>query len=568
MSAGSALGWLVLAGFRGRARLLLRRLRTPRGLLGALAAGAWLAYLVASNAAGVRRISQGQPLELSWLAEVVAIFSFALGGVFSWLVVREGAGLGFTEAEAHVLFAAPLRRRDLVTYKLAQAGLGTLLGVTVLAMALGRGGLAERLMSAGAGWIALFTAALHGIGASLTRASLAQHGVSALRRRLLSLSVVGAIPVLAAVGGWRAPPLERFAPGPAGVSAWTRAVAETAPLSWALWPLRTSLDAVFAPSSAAFWAAVPGALLVLGVHLVWVYSSDAAFEEAALESARALSARVAALQSGTLVVGRGARGHRSRTLGGQGRPEAALAWKAFVRARRVVSLPVVVALAVLAGSLTVAVLAAGRGGAGGLAAFFAVVFHAFAALLGPLVFAGDLRRDVAHLDLLRSLPLRGRQILAAEIAVPFAQTVLAQWSLVVVFLALAGPPFPAGATDRLAIAAAMAIGGPAISALGFLVVNGLTVVYPESARPVAAGSSPLDHLGTRALVGAATFALLALALTPALLVGGGVGFVTWDALALWALPAAALAGAAVVAGEALLALRVLGRAFERIDLSE
>jgi hypothetical protein len=69
-------------------------------------------------------------------------------------------------------------------------------------------------------------------------------------------------------------------------------------------------------------------------------------------------------------------------------------------------------------------------------------------------------------------------------------------------------------------------------------------------------------------VGAATFALLALALTPALLVGGGVGFVTWDALALWALPAAALAGAAVVAGEALLALRVLGRAFERIDLSE
>lgn len=304
---------------------------------------------------------------------------------------------------------------------------------------------------------------------------------------------------------------------------------------------------------------------MLAAHAAWVYASDAAFEEAAFESAGRLSARQAALRAGVLVA-RPARARRSFELSARGRPAVALAWKALVRARRVVSIPVVAGAAALAISVgTVSFVA--RGDAGAVIAVLAAIFLVLAAFFGPFVFSGDLRRDVPSLDLLRALPLRGREVLAGEIAVPLGQTALTQWALALLLLAVAGEPLPADGWDRAAVAVAAAIGGPAVSAILFVVVNGLAVVYPEWVGSPAAGTSPLDLLGGRSLVALATLVIGSLALAPPVTVAAVGVVLAWDALGAWALPLGALAGAALVALEAALGLRALGRAFERIDPS-
>lgn len=571
MSAASALGFLVVVEARARLRTLGRRLRTPRGLLGALALAAWAAYAGAVNSAGLRGFTAREgPIEAAWAAELLLLFTIGLGVLFQWTLFPPGAALGFSEAEAHVLFAAPLRRRALVTYKLVQAALGSLAVVVLLTLVLGRGGIAQRALSAASGWILLLTLTLHGFGVSLTRASLAQHGVSALRRRLVTVAALGAVPVLAGVGFWRAPPRAAFPESFAGALAWTRAVADTAPLAWVLWPARVSLDAVFAGSGRAFWEAAPDALAVLAALAAFVYRSDTAFEEAALESARRLSTRQAAVRAGAVVaVARPGRLRRSFELAARGPPAAALAWKALVRARRVVSIPVIVGAATVIGSSAVASFAAraeGRTTAGGVIAFSAAVFLPIVAFLGPFVYSGDLRRDVPNLDLLRALPLRGRDVLAGEITLPLAQAAVTQWALALLFLALAGEPFPSDLGDRIGIAAAMAIGGPAVSAVLFLAVNGLAVLYPEWVGTPAGASAPLDHLGGRTLVTLATLVIGSFALVPPVVVAVLAAVLAWEALGVWALTLGALAGAALVAIEAAVALRVLGRAFERIDL--
>ncbi len=581
MSAASALAYLVLASFRGRMRQLARRVRSPRHFFGMLLAAAWIAYAVASNASGVRRATERHgPLDVAWAVELVALFAFSFALASSWVVVPAGAGLGFTEAEAQLLFPTPLRRRQLVGYKLAQSALGALV-VAVLATAVfGRGGVGQRAMSAAAGWIALMTVTLHGAGATLTRASLAQHGVSGVRRRVLTLAVAAAVPLAVAVGWWRAPPLEAFRGGiagrdewldaVAGTFEWTRALAGTAPLSWVLYPLRAALDAAFAPGAGAFWAALPGAAVVLLLHLAWVYSSDAAFEEAALEHSRKAAARRDQLsRSGALTFAASGRRRRSFALGANGRPEAALAWKALVRGTRAVSIPLVVSAATLGLSAAIALLVVRDDGGPGQAtmvAIFAFLFWAMTSLLGPFVFSGDLRRDAAHLELLRALPLRGRQVLGGELAVPLAQTALVQWLLVAIWWAAS--PFPESGVERVASALAAAIAGPAISLPGFLVANGLVVLYPDWAGRPAAGSSPLEGFGARNLLGVVTFVFAAVALTPAALAGAIVGWAAWPVLGIWAVPLGAAAGAAGVVAGAALALRLLGRAFERVDLSD
>ncbi len=571
MSAASALGYLLLASARGRVRQLARRLRSPRHFFGILVGAAWLLYLVASNRVGIGQVLERQgTFDAAWLVELFAMVALGLPVLIAWVFACEGAALGFTEAETHLLFAAPLTRRQLVAYKLAQSGLSTLVVVAVVSTVFARGGGAHRALFAAGLWVALVTSSLHVTGATLTRAALAQHGVSAVRRRLVTLAVASAVPVAAAVGWWRAPPLEAFPAGVAGFADWTRALLDTFPLSWAVYPVRVSLDAAFASSAEAFRAAFPFALAVLALHVAWVFSSDAAFEDAAIENARKLSVRLEAMRSGAFPMARRGKRRRSFALRAEGRPEAALAWKALVRATRVVSIPLVAGGAALAMSLAAAVLVGGGDDGPGPSAFvgvFALVFFAMAVLLGPNLFSGDLRRDAPHLELLRALPLGGRQVLVGEIAVPFAQTAVVQWLLVALWYAFAATLFPGSREDQLAFAVAMAVGGPAVSAAAFVIANGLVVLYPDWAGKPAGGQTPLEVLGGQRLLNLATMALTAVALVPAAVAGGLVGAAAWPIVGPWAAPAAALAGAATIAIGAAFALRLLGRAFERLDAS-
>ncbi|MFL5580506.1 MAG: putative ABC exporter domain-containing protein, partial [Gemmatimonadaceae bacterium] len=278
---------VLVAGLRNRVRVQLRRVRQPRYLV-ATAIGLlywwWYFGSVLGLGFGSGRARPVLPERWQEVAELV-IAALGLGSVaLSWLFGGDRAALAFSEAEIQFLFPAPLARRQLLHYKLLRALAFGLVGAAFTALFLGRGLSGNRPLFALGSWIALSTLSFHGMGASLTRAALAEHGLAGLRRRLLTLAALAAAAVVLVRAAAGVMP-----PGPvvldgAYVIAWARAI-DASPLGLVLWPVRAPIRLALARDVGAFLSALPGALVVLGLHYLWVLSSAVQFEEASREDA-------------------------------------------------------------------------------------------------------------------------------------------------------------------------------------------------------------------------------------------------------------------------------------------
>lgn len=133
-----ALGLLLRRKLRGTVRRTLRRMRTPRGailtLFGLLLLSVWVLALVAGGNLdpGVSGTLAPSELRRSVRLGALVFFLISIGGAF---VHR---GLFLPKAEIERLFASPLRRSDLVRYRLL-VGVGrSLLGGLLFALLLSR----------------------------------------------------------------------------------------------------------------------------------------------------------------------------------------------------------------------------------------------------------------------------------------------------------------------------------------------------------------------------------------------------------------------------------------------
>src|SRR6201999_3261128 len=70
------------------------------------------------------------------------------------------------------------------------------------------------------------------------------------------------------------------------------------PLSWALAPFDWVVRPYFAATAKEFLLALPGALLLMAAHYLWVVQSSVSFEEASIELAARRAERIAAARSG------------------------------------------------------------------------------------------------------------------------------------------------------------------------------------------------------------------------------------------------------------------------------
>jgi hypothetical protein len=204
-----------------------------------------------------------------------------------------------------------------------------------------------------------------------------------------------------------------------------------------------------------------------------------------------------------------------------------------------------------------------------IAGWLAAMWAGFLLVLGPQWIRNDLRTDLARLAVLRSYPLRGRTVVAAETAGSTTVLTGLQLGLLgIAYLAMwAGGVEDPSLALRSAILAAAVVFLPAINFLAMLIQNGTALLLPGWVRIGPDRPIGIEALGHNILVMAGFLAiLLALLLFPAI-AGGGVLVGLEPALGWWA---AAPAGAAalVVAGlEAQLLLVRLGRVFEATDPS-
>jgi ABC-2 type transport system permease protein len=581
MSLVRAGAFLVAASARNRVRVAIRKLREPRYLVGAAAVALYLWSLffrstlhgkpdpdlaAMQDARGLMRLG----------VELAATFGGALAVFVAWTTGPDRLSFSFSEAEATWLLSGPVSRRGVVRYKVCVGLLRTLFSAVLATLIFRRGVAASPLALVLGTWLGFSVLWLNGAAASLVRTRWKQASVSVSRRvvvgsLLLGLGVLTALSALKEAG-----PLPSFDAADyhqltAGLTPWLRLAVEAPAIRWAFIPGGAFAASVLAKSlSQALGPLAVLALLDL-VLLGWVLRLDVPLEEAVLASAERRS---------RLEARRRRRGvpmptlSRAPVLRASGAPELALSWKNWLALRRVYGARLGLLLVVVGLGFGSAVWGAfHRSGLGAdLRGFGAACVAALAALLvliGPFLYRTDLRSDMRRLDILRTLPLSGLQVVRGELVAPAAMLAATQVALLVFAFGLSAdmriPGFPLA--TRLALTAGAVLLLPAMTVAMLVVQNAAALVFSsllvddeeQAPRGVEAAGTRLLNLG-------ASLLLLLVGFVPGAILGLAVGAVAgYAGLGPLAYTLGCAATAAVLLGEVLLALKWMGLGLDRLD---
>jgi hypothetical protein len=562
--------YLVRRSLVNATRHRVARLRQPKYLIGFVVGCLYVYWLVFRPQSGTALGSAFTPAGDVWAVGVLAALV-----VFNWIFGSAETPFTFTLAETQYLFTAPLTRRQVIDFKLIRSQLALLISAAISGVFLSRGLLGGlRLFHVVGLWLVYATLQLHYGGMALLRATLTQHGASGLRRRLVTVVLLGTV---VALGWWSLRPqlpglVAAFARDPAQGYAAVAGAMHSGLLGVLLWPLEALLGPLRAPDAAAFAARLPAALLVGVANYVWVVRSALAFEEAAVEHAVKVARRIEALRQGR-ALGRPLRAPKAHgirlPLAATGAPSAAILWKNVVAAMRDASPRTLILFTAL---IIGGPLVAGGGPAGGreVLATILLALGVIALLLGPLAARFDLRQDLEMLEVLKSYPVRGRDIVRGEVAAPVVLLGGIVWiCLAGGLLALAGRREADVLTtgDRLAILLALLSTTGAILAVLVLVQNGAVLLFPAWVTIGRNRVVGLEAAGQRILMTAGSLVVLSVALLPAVILGGLVGAAVQAAGvdAAGTASAGAVAGSGVVVFEVALAVHLLGDVFDRLE---
>ncbi len=563
-----ALAYLTFCTWRNRIRVRLGRLRNPRYGIG-LIIGLGYLYLVffrrrAPRVGLLALLSRvREPVEL---AAAVLLFLFA---AIIWVWPTESRpALAFTRAEVQFLFPAPIKRTQLVRYKVLRSILGAFLGSALMTVFLRPGSLANGWMFLLGILLIMAILNLHLTGVSLSRESLAKHGAAGLARQWLPVAVVsGAVVVLAATVAVHAGALASL--GFRDVLKELERLGTTGAAGVILWPFRALARLPLSPSPGAFARGLPAVLAILALNYLWVMRTDAAFEEASADRAEKIARR---REAGRTAVLRGKVLSTPFPLSPEGRPETAIVWKNLIPLGRFFSVRGLIRVLVL---LLVVTVVATRTHAGGgilsIVAPFCLFVAAGTLVLGPQMLRNDLRQDLTQLATLKSWPLRGAALVRGEIAGPAVVLSVLVWVLLLVAAALSSrvsflrelPPMA-----RASYTVALMLATPGLLLAQLLVQNGIAVLFPSWVAIGRSRSRGVDVMGQRMLMMAGMLLALVLAVLPAALTGGALGLVIYLLTRHIFVFLPAVLAAAVLLAEGLVGTEILGRLFERTEIRE
>ena len=559
-----AFWYLIRTSMRNRLRRQASRLRNPRYAV-AFALGLayfWFFFL---------RNTRTGALDATTTLVMLAFAGTAVLGylAWSWVFGTDRTALAFTRAEVAMLFTAPVSRRGLILYKIAQSQLSILVSVVIWSVILNRAGDPVASVMRGLGlWVAISTLSLHRLGIGLWRAGATELGVGGARRSLPALLVFAA--AVGAVGWsfwshweWVSVASDARRTFDAIVS-----IVDLPPAAIVFYPVKLAFGPVMLRDPAPWAFALLQALLLLALHVWWVLSSDAAFEEAAAEASEHRAKQIEQLRArrgGTAVVtAKSVR--RTIPLAATGIPAVAIVWKnALWMLRTNQFRALLIPPVMLFGGL----LAFGTGD-GKMGIVFAVlsgVFIVMLLLFGPVSMRNDLRSDLLHLPMLKTLPIPGRHVVLAQVmsgalALAASQVLLVGVAYAALTLSPGKSPVP------LQVIVACAIAAPAfllaLTAANFTLHNGLALLFPGWVKLGAHGPGGIEATGQMMLTSLAMLLGLALLLVvPA--VAGGVGYLVFSTELGTATLVGLVVAAVVLAAETWFMVSGLGRAFETVE---
>jgi ABC-2 type transport system permease protein len=590
-----ALLYLRLMSARNWVVARVRRLRQPKYLLGAIVGCAYFYFfffrsltrpprprrpdVVATEAADALQAVHAK-LPADWAPVTLAFgaLAFLVFLVLMWVVPARRAALGFSEAEIAFLFPAPVTRRALVHFRLLSSQLRSLLGAAVMMLFSNQWSiLGGNALTHAIGWWFIFsTLNLHFSGASFTLTRLADLGLAPWRRRLL---ILAALVTVIGVAIARLPAEVTLPPATdlldlRGATAWIIALTETAPLAWLLWPAQIVLGPFLAVDAAHFLRALGPALALVTLHYLWVVRSAVAFEDTSIDFAQKRSARLAAWRAG----GRPPHAPSQARPGpfhlpSIGRPELAFLWKnllstwPYFTGRVLLGSAVVVA----AGGLWLGAQPEARA-LHAIVGAAALMLGAYTLIVGPQFARQDIRRDLAHADVLKTYPLPGWQIILGELLAPIAILTGILW-LAILAAALTFQPVGTGfawltPAVRIAATGGLAVIAPVLVALQLLVPNAAALLFPSWFQATRTRGGGPEVVGQRMIFFFAQLLTMVFALAPAAGLAALLIFIgQWLVGPAAAVVIATLATLAVLLGEVWCGVWLLGDRFEKLDLS-
>ncbi|HEX5399220.1 MAG TPA: putative ABC exporter domain-containing protein [Verrucomicrobiae bacterium] len=575
----AALFYLQWQSFRNRLVTRFKRLKQPKYLIGAIVGGLWLYfYFFRFLFGGYSRGPQGaagftlspEHRLLYELGGALALFVIVL---LAWIIPHERAALTFTEAEVAFLFPAPITRRNLIHYKLLRSQLRILFAAFLLTLFSRRFG-GNPLTHAFGWWLILSTLNLHFLGASFMRTLLTDRGVSNWLRRLVVLGLVAAM--IVGVWFWAKRTLPPFSSADMAnfdsILDYAQRLLTAGPALYLLYPFRLVVRPFLAPDIMAFFIALMPALLIFALHYLWVIYSDVAFEEASVEASQKLATRIAAARAGNWQAAQKTQKAKRAwfRLPPTGPPPTALLWKNLIGVGQVFSPRLwIVLMAVVIG------LAVGMGNIGhgknfaAVASFLVAIALAYSLLLGPQLLRLDFRHDLPRADVLKTFPLRGWQVALGEILAPVVVLIIFQWLLLLVGTGLLIYVPGKQTALFLAVVAGAAIVLPVLDFLLLLIPNAAVLLFPSWIRTGKDSPRGIEATGQRLIFALGQLLVFTLALLPAAIVFAGVFLLLNFALGPAAtVPLASLGATVVLVVEAGFGVMLLGKLFERFDVTE
>lgn len=547
----------------------LRRLREPRYLIGAIAGAAYFWFLFFRRAMGAHsgngKLIMMKTLAVSPVVADVASVVLLLLMITAWALPADSGGLEFTETEIAFLFPAPLRRRDILLYKIVRAQpqalfsalimtvLGwwrhglfigvwaaiSVLGVYFTLVSLGRARL--RLMRIG------FLARLAGVAAIVAGLFwIAKSEVSAINFRALKNApqVMNALSV----------PFEK-------------------PLIRTILFIPHLIASAAIPRSVGMLAISVPAALALGVTFFFIANAlNVSFEEASIATSQKRAARkdrARSQRSGSFVMFR--RAPAPFRLQETGPVEVAVVWKNLIALMRNSIAWVVVFASIMAFMLALALWShetTTYTAIGSMLIFMACLFP----LMGPNVFTNDLRLDIPRLEVLKSYPISGERLIAAEIAAPLLvisilEMLFATSASIMIGMGEVHKYTKLVATPQF-IVVVLLLTLP-VCAMQLLIRNAIPVLFPAWAMRSKDEPRGFVAMGQRIVTLAGNLFVLAVAMIPAAIV-----FLPslWVAFKFFAgspvlVAVATMPAVAVILAEVWFGVKALGAQFEQLDIS-
>jgi len=559
----NALLYLTWTSGRNRFWTSVRRVRSPRYAAALLVGGLyiWAFLFRPMRNTGLASLFLGQGTEM-----VITLLS-VLTLMGSWVFGADATALAFTQAEVSILFSAPLSRRRLIGYKLFRAQIAVLINSLIWVFVLRRGGtILPSPLRAISLWVLFSTLNLHRLGAALVRSSWREHGGIGAKRHRWSIIVFATIAIMLIAGlysGRRA--LIDASDAGEFFNALGRTLA-SAPAIWGLYPFHLVVAPTFAKSIAEWGRLIIPAVAMLAGHSWWVLRTDAAFEEAALEAsierARRLEAMRARRSLGAVAPPRVATS--TLHLASAGHPAFAIIWKNMLCLRRTIQLHVFIGPLVM----SIALGTAFSTGAGWPmhVALTALNFAGLMLVLGGRLIRNDLRQDMQHLPLIKSLPMKPGDIVLAEVASSALPMAAVQIALIVIaYVALIPTQLRFFSPD---IKLALLIAAPflIVSLNGALITvqNAMAVLFPAWVRLGPIVTTGVEALGQNVLAMLANLVFLGLGLIVPVVVAFGTVRALHQARPI-AISLIVIVSSIILFAETYGAMRFLGRGLARAE---